>query len=232
MSNYTTDLPFTAYNFRCYKRQSFYAYHRNPMHQLYPQFWLIKGKTTQHLTIQSIVQHIYTGFITISPVYFIGSSGRPDTALFSFRYHCRPIQFNCTILSQASLNSSTALLCPATLAVLLVPLWQSIKCCLQRCYCSSICCSTNCRYQHEYLVNSAAGTVPLLGSLSLQCCYCSSISCNFLTVSPVYSVGSSSHNALILIQFNCTIIAQASLFTKMHCSSICCSIDCHYQNDV
>jgi hypothetical protein len=164
MSNYTTDLPFTAYNFRCYKRQSFYVYHRNPLHQLYPQFWLITGNTTQHLTIQSIVQHIYTEFITISPVYFIGSSGRPDTALFSFWYHCRPIQFNRTILSQASLTSSTALL------------WQSIKCCLQRCYCSSICCSTNCRYQHEYLVISAAGAVPLLGSLSLQCCYCSSIS--------------------------------------------------------
>jgi hypothetical protein len=223
MSHYTTDLPFTAYNFRCYKRQSFYAYHRNPLHQLYPQFWLITGNTTQHLTIQSIVQHIYTEFITISPVYFIGSSGRPDTALFSFWYHCRPIQFNRTILSQASLTSSTALL------------WQSIKCCLQRCYCSSICCSTNCRYQHEYLVISAAGAVPLLGSLSLQCCYCSSISYNFLTVSPVYSVGSSSHNALVLMLIDsekCTIIAQASLFTKMHCSSICCSTDCHHQNDV
>jgi len=73
-----------------------------------------------------------------------------------------------------------------------VPLWQ-------RCYCSSICCSTNCRYQHEYPVISAAGTVPLLGSLSLQCCYCTSIGYNYLTVSLVYSVGSSSHNALVLM---------------------------------
>ena len=88
---------------------------------------MITGNTTQHLTIQSIVQYIYTEFITISPVYFIGSSGRPDTALFSFWYHCRPIQFNCTILSQASLTSSTALLCPATLAVLLVPLLGSLQ---------------------------------------------------------------------------------------------------------
>jgi len=223
MSHYTTDLPFTAYNFRCYKRQSFYAYHRNPLHQLYPQFWLITGNTTQHLTIQSIVQHIYTEFITISPVYFIGSSGRPDTALFSFWYHCRPIQFNRTILSQASLTSSTALL------------WQSIKCCLQRCYCSSICCSTNCRYQHEYLVISAAGAVPLLGSLSLQCCYCSSISYNFLTELQCILLGL---QVTMLwywcwsIQFNCTIIAQASSFTKMHCFSICCSTDCSYRNDV
>ena len=145
MSHYTTDLPFTAYTFRCYKWQSFHAYHRNPLHQLYPQFWLITSNTTQQLTIQPIVQHVYTEFITISPVFFIGSSGRPDTTLLSFWYHCRPSKFNCTILSQASLTSST--------------LWQSIKCCLQRCI---------CRYQHEYLVISAAGTVPLLGSISLQ----------------------------------------------------------------
>jgi hypothetical protein len=172
-------------SYECYKRQSFHACHRNPLHQLYPQFWLITSNTTQHLTIQFIVQHVYTEFITISPVYFIGSSGSPDTALLSFWYHCRPSKFNCTFLSQAALTSST--------------LWQSIKCCLQRCYCSSICCSTNCRYQHEYLVISAAGTVPLLGSISLQCCYRSSIGYNYLTVSPVYYIGSSSHSALVLM---------------------------------
>ena len=91
-------------------------------------------------------------------------------------------------LSQSSLTSATP--------------WQSIKCCLQRCYCSSICCRTNCRYQHEYLVISAAGTAPLLWSISLQCSCCSSIGYNYLTVSPVYYIGSSSHNAWVLMLIN------------------------------
>jgi hypothetical protein len=128
MSHYTADLPFTAYNFRCYKRQSFIAYHRNPLHQLYPHFWLITSNTTQHLTIQSIVQHVYTEFITISPVYFIGSYGRPDTALLSFWYHCRPSKFNCTIFIASIVNFINTMTIDQVLSTQMLLLQHLLQC--------------------------------------------------------------------------------------------------------
>ena len=182
MSHYTTDLPFTAYNFRCYKRQSFYVYHRNPLHQLYPQFWLITGNTTQHLTIQSIVQHIYTKFITISPVYFIFRSSRHSTVFILILLSTDSVQLHNYIASIVnfinSITLSSNFVCPLSAFKTIDQVLSTNMLLLQHLLQYRLPLPTWISFI------SAAGTFPVLESTSLQCCYCSSICYNYLLSLP------------------------------------------------